>query len=225
MAQRLFPALLLCSLVSQAEPLKLPTTLPSTSGYVIENALPGLTFKQPLAIASVPGEKDRLFIAEKGGQIHVVTGYPAKPVKALFLDVEQMLIAKGVGTLATDGEWGVLGLAFHPRFAETGFVFVTYAMKVKEGGKTLGFNCLSRFTVSKSNPNQADPSSELRLLAQLDPAAYHNGGDLQFGPDGYLYYSMGDGGGSVLTTALISSRTSRSCRTPTAIVRRPSPND
>lgn len=195
MAQRLFPALLLCSLALQAEPLKLPPTLPSTSGYALEDALPGLSFKQPVAIATAPGEKDRLFIVEKGGLIHVVTGYPAKPAKSVFLDVAKMLADKGVGTLGTDGEWGVLGLAFHPRYAETGFVFVTYDMKVKESGKTLGFNCLSRFTVSKSNPNELDPASELRLLAQLDPAAYHNGGDIHFGPDGYLYYSMGDGGG------------------------------
>lgn len=195
MARRLLSAVLLATFALKAEPLKLPPGLPSTSGYALEDALPGLTFTQPLAIASAPGEKDRLFIVEKGGQIQVITGYPAKPVKSVFLDVRKMLADKGKGSLGTEGEWGVLGLAFHPRFAETGFLYVTYDMKVKEDGKTLGFNCLSRFTVSKSNPNEADPASELLMLAQLDPAAYHNGGDLHFGKDGYLYYSMGDGGG------------------------------
>ncbi len=195
MARRLLSAVLLSTFALEAEPLKLPPGLPSTSGYALEDALPGLTFTQPLAIASAPGEKDRLFIVEKDGQIQVITGYPAKPVKSVFLDVRKMLADKGKGSLGTDGEWGVLGLAFHPRFAETGFLYVAYDMKVKEDGKTLGFNCLSRFTVSKSNPNEADPASELLMLAQLDPAAYHNGGDLHFGKDGYLYYSMGDGGG------------------------------
>lgn len=195
MARRLFSAVLLSTLALHAEPLKLPPTLPSTSGYALEDALPGLTFNQPLAIASAPGEKDRIFIVEKGGQIQVVTGYPAKPVKSVFLDVRKMLADKGKGSLGTDGEWGVLGLAFHPRYAETGFLYVTYNLKVKEDGKTLGFDCLSRFTVSKTNPNEVDPASELPILAQLDPAAYHNGGDIHFGPDGYLYYCMGDSGG------------------------------
>lgn len=162
---------------------------------MLEDALPGLSFKQPLAIASAPGEKNRIFIVEKGGQIQVITGYPQQPTKSVFLDMPKILAAKGIGSLGTDGEWGVLGLAFHPRFAENGFLFITYDMVVKEGGKNLGFNCLSRFSISKTNPNEVDPASEFPLLSQLDPAAYHNGGDIHFGPDGYLYYSMGDGGG------------------------------
>ena len=190
-------ALLVCSLAvaSAAQPLKLPADLPSTSGYQLVDALPGLSFKQPLAIASAPGDTGRLFIVEKGGQIQVITGYPQQPVKSVFLDMPKILAGKNQGRLGTEGEWGVLGLAFHPHHAQNGFIFVTYDLKVKEGGKDLGFNCLSRFTVSKSNPNQVDPDSEMPILSQLDPAAYHNGGDIHFGTDGYLYYSMGDGGG------------------------------
>ena len=190
-------AFFFCSLAvsSSALGLSLPLALPSTSGYQLEEALPGIGFKQPLAIASAPGETDRIFVVEKGGRIQVVTGYPQKPVMEVFLDLPEVLAKKNQGRLGTEGEWGLLGLAFHPHYRENGFLFVTYDLKVKEAGKDLGFNRLSRFTVSKSNPNQVDPDSEMPLLTQLDPAAYHNGGDIHFGPDGYLYYSMGDGGG------------------------------
>lgn len=180
---------------SGAAPLHLPPVLPSTSGYQLEDALPGMSFEQPLALASAPGESARLFVVEKTGKIQIISDYPHQPVKSVFLDLPKILAAKGRGRLGTDGEWGLLGLAFHPRFAENGYLFVTYDLKVNEGGNDRGFNCLSRFTLSKTNPAEVDPDSELPLLSQLDPAAYHNGGDIHFGPDGYLYYSMGDGGG------------------------------
>ena len=191
----LLPTLIALALPALAASLELPPGLPSTSGYQLQDALPGIPFKQPLAIASPPGEKDRLFIVEKGGQIQVITGYPEKPSKSVFLDMPKILAKKGTGGLGTEGEWGVLGLAFHPRFSTNGFLFVTYNLKVKEDGRTNGYDCLSRFTVSKTNPNEVDPGSEMPILSQLDPAAYHNGGDIHFGPDGYLYYCMGDSGG------------------------------
>jgi len=181
---------------AHAGPLNLPPTLPSMSGYQLEDAFGGaLDFKQPIAISSVPGEKDRLFIAEKTGKIIAITSYPGKPTKSEFLDLKAVLASNGRGTLATKSECGLLGVAFHPRFAENGWFYVAYDLTVKEGGKDLLFDCVSRFTVSKTNPNQADPASEVPLISQLDPTQNHNGGDLQFGPDGYLYTCIGDGGG------------------------------
>lgn len=190
-----FSALFLLPWAAAAAPLNLPPTLPSSSGYRLEAAIPGLDFQQPVAIASAPGEKDRLFIVEKTGKIQIINGYPGNPVKSVFLDLREILSKSRKGELGTEGEWGVLGLAFHPKFAENGHLFVTYNLKVKEDGRTNSFDCLSRFTVSKSNPGEVDPDSELPILSQLDPGAYHNGGDIHFGPDGYLYYCMGDSGG------------------------------
>jgi glucose/arabinose dehydrogenase len=206
---RIFPpvaglgALLLTVLSAAAQfvpgphgPLALPARLPSTSGYQLEDAFAGaLTFRQPVAIAAALGEKNRIFIVEKTGIIYAVTGLPGKPVKSVFLDIPAMLAAKKEGGLGTAGEWGVLGLAFHPRFAENGLFFVAYDLTVQDGRKSTGYNRLSRFSISKTNPDQADPASEQPLITQLDFAANHNGGDVHFGPDGYLCYSMGDGGG------------------------------
>lgn len=193
---RLLPLVLISSAVSaMAQPLKLPVDLPSSSGYQLAEAMPGLSFQQPLAIASAPGRKDAVFIVEKGGKVQLVTGYPGKPEKSVFMDLKKILDSKGKGTLGTEGEWGLLGLAFHPRYAENGYFFVAYDMKVNEGGKTQGFNCVSRFTRSTTHSDEVDPDSEMPMISQLDPGAYHNGGDIHFGPDGYLYYAMGDSGG------------------------------
>lgn len=191
------PILYLLSLTAaHAAPLKLPPTLPSTSGYQLEDAFGGaLEFKQPVAIAGVPGEKDRLIIVEKTGKLIAITGYPEKPVKSEFFDLPAALANKGRGTLATSSECGLLGVAFHPRFAENGWFYVAYDLTVREGGKDLLFDCVSRFSVSKTDPSKADPTSEVPLISQLDPTQNHNGGDLQFGPDGFLYTCIGDGGG------------------------------
>jgi uncharacterized repeat protein (TIGR03806 family) len=85
-------------------------------------------------------------------------------------------------------------LAFHPHYADNGYLYVAYDLTTQEYGRTKTSNRLSRFTVSKTDPNHADPNNELPLISQLDLAGNHDGGDLHFGTDGYLYYSMGDEG-------------------------------
>jgi len=174
--------------------LTLPAELPSATGYAEQDALPPFTFRHPVCIVSPPGEKNRIFIVEKEGRIQVVSNLDSEPKKQVFLDVRAMLAANGNGQLVTDLEWGVLGLAFHPNFSQNGYFFVTYDFAVTENGRRVAFNRLSRFTVSKTDPNAADPASELPMITQRDLADNHNGGDLHFGPDGYLYYSMGDEG-------------------------------
>lgn len=170
------------------KPVPVPPPLPPTA-YALEDAFPGIHFSKPLAIVSAPGEKNRLFVVEQSGCIQVVSHLDQSgPSKQVFLD----LTAPRDGKLVSNGECGVLGLAFHPDHARNGTFFVYYSLNL--AGKL--HQRLSRFRVSINDPQQADPSSELPLFSQADPANNHNGGDLHFGKDGYLYISVGDGGGA-----------------------------
>ncbi len=133
-------------------------------------------FDKPLELVHAGDE--RLFVVEQAGRIHIlwpdgtVAGEP-------FLDITDRVLDNA-------NERGLLGLAFHPDFADNGWLFVNYT---GSGGKTV----ISRFSLS-ADPNQADPDSEWVLLEIAQPYANHNGGCLRFGPDGYLYIGMGDGG-------------------------------
>jgi len=154
-----------------------PPPLPPLA-YALEDALGGLTFSMPVAVVSAPGEKDRLFVVEKTGCIQVVTGLDqATPEKQVFAN----LIERPDGKLDDKGECGLLGLAFHPDFARNDRFFVCYSLRID--GQL--YQRISRF----------DGDTEQPLITQLDPAGNHNGGDLHFGPDGFLYISVGDGGG------------------------------
>ncbi|MFO1477585.1 MAG: PQQ-dependent sugar dehydrogenase [Verrucomicrobiota bacterium] len=169
--------------------LAMPATPPSY-GYTITNAFGTLTFPNPVVIATPPDETNRLFIVEQGGRISVITNLAA-PTRSIFLDISSKIL----GGMPTD-ERGLLGLAFHPGYATNGLFYVYYTGTATT---TLATNALhdilARYQVSSTDANVADPNSELRLIIQADPADNHNGGDLHFGPDGYLYLSLGDGGG------------------------------
>ncbi|HIP73801.1 MAG TPA: glucose dehydrogenase, partial [Anaerolineae bacterium] len=132
-------------------------------------------FSQPTDIANA-GD-DRLFVVEQAGRIRVLNNGSVLPTP--FLDI--------AGRVKTGSEQGLLGLAFHPDYPDTPYFYVNYS------GETDGRTVISRFTVT-NNPNAADPASELILLEIDQPYSNHNGGDLNFGPDGYLYIGMGDGG-------------------------------
>lgn len=121
---------------------------------------------------------NRLFITLQAGQIRIYNGTSLLP--APFLDISDV-----VGDTAS--EQGLLGLAFHPRYSENGFFFVNYT---DNSGDTV----IARYSVSPSDPNRADPSTVRTVLRIDQPFANHNGGQLAFGPDGYLYIGMGDGG-------------------------------
>jgi len=164
----------------------LPASLPAAPpqfGYTLDNAFPGLSLSQPVCIASPPGETNRLFILEKGGNIVVITNL-ASPNRTVFMSL----------SVLTDSESGLLGLAFHPGYATNGhfFVFSSRSLNTSQGNGR--HQCISRFQVTETNANAALPASELMLIAQRDTAGNHNGGDLHFGPDGYLYASVGDEG-------------------------------
>jgi glucose/arabinose dehydrogenase len=160
-----------------------------TTTYRTEEAFPGLTFNQPLGFATPPGENDRLFIVEKPGRIQTVTGLASSPVKQQFLDLSARVL--------TGGEQGLLGLAFHPDFATNRYFYVFYCTTATTGAGSGAHNRLSRFTALAAPATNADIlATEVPLISQFDEAANHNGGDLHFGTDGYLYVALGDEGGA-----------------------------
>ncbi len=152
--------------------------LPDPSGNSWQAVVQGLS--QPTGLFNAGDGSGRLFIIEQAGLILVMKGETINPTP--FLNLTEKVNCCG--------ERGLLGLVFHPRFAENGYFYVDYTEKV---GTQL-FTVVARYKVSASNPDEADPASEVRILHIEQPFLNHKGGQLAFGPDGYLYIGMGDGG-------------------------------
>ncbi len=131
-------------------------------------------FEQPLYITSAGDGSGRLFVAEKTGALKVVRDGEVRAEP--FLDLS--------GRVSTNSERGLLGVAFTPDFAQSGVAYVSYT-------DSNGTSVLSRFD---SDGERADPASERVVLQVEQPFANHNGGCIVFGPDGYLYFGLGDGG-------------------------------
>ncbi len=127
--------------------------------------------------AGAPGGDPRIFVAEKTGRIKIVENGVVLPTPFLSL----------AGKVSGGSEQGLLGVVFHPDYAQNGLFYVNYT-------DLNGDTVIARFQVSATDPNVADPASEALILAQAQPFDNHNGGDLHFGPDGYLYIPLGDGG-------------------------------
>jgi len=141
----------------------------------------------PIVITGSHDRSGRIFVATQHGTIHVMPKDRQGNSAKLFLDIRDQVIYN-----PKQNEEGFLGLAFHPKYQQNGEFFVYYVEKIP--GQDQHVSILSRFHVSKSNPNQADPDSEEVLLRLPQPYWNHNGGTIEFGPDGYLYVSFGDGG-------------------------------
>ena len=157
--------------IPPTEALPGASTFPDSEAYSWESIASGL--ERPVDLQ--PDGSGRLFIVEKPGHIHIFQN--GQLVTEPFLNIEDRVND-------FSNEMGLLGLALHPDFAQNGFFYVNYT---GEGGDTF----LSRFI---SSGTFADPASELILLRVNQPYPNHNGGTLNFGPDGYLYAGLGDGG-------------------------------
>ncbi|HLT18255.1 MAG TPA: PQQ-dependent sugar dehydrogenase [Thermomicrobiales bacterium] len=146
----------------------------------------------PLMVTEAPDDSGRLYIVDQVGQIWVLLP-DGSMAEQPFLDIGDRLVDLNPNY----DERGLLGLAFHPNYAENGRFFVYYSAPLREGAPDdwNHTNVLAEFHVS-DDPLVADPNSERELLALDWPAGNHNGGTVAFGPhDGYLYLSLGDGGG------------------------------
>lgn len=156
-----------------------PPVETETSAVKLENAFPNLTFKQPVELTHAGDGTNRLFLIEQEGKIRVFENNAATKAADTYLDI--------VNKVASGGEMGLLGLAFHPNFKQNGYFYVNYT---KNNPRE---TVISRF---KADPtaNRVDPATETILFKFAQPYSNHNGGKVAFGPDGFLYIAAGDGG-------------------------------
>jgi glucose/arabinose dehydrogenase len=139
---------------------------------------------QPVFVVAAPGDDSRLFVLEKGGRIRVLVDGVLAPEP--FADLSAQI--------ASEGERGLLGLAFHPNYAENGLSYVHFSSN-GTGGVALGSGVIAELSTDPFDRDRADVGTLRRLLTIAKPEANHNGGMLAFGPDGFLYAGVGDGGG------------------------------
>ncbi|MEM7353167.1 MAG: PQQ-dependent sugar dehydrogenase [Acidobacteriota bacterium] len=173
----LFSIALLTTLWTATVPT--PLAAQSTADLSLVPILTGLA--RPVAVRHAGDGSGRLFIVEQAGRILVWDG-SSEP--SVFLDISPLVDG-------AYGEQGLLGLAFHPEFATNGLFFVNY---IRDPGPGKDRTVIARYRVSEGDPNLAEPSSALTILEIEQEFANHNGGNILFGPDGYLYIGMGDGG-------------------------------
>ena len=166
-------------------PAATPTPTPAPAPVPLDQLSIGLELvtgglDAPDGIANAGDGSNRIFVLEQPGRIRVVAA-DGTLIEAPFLDITDR-----VGSSST--EQGLLGLAFHPDYANNGRFFVNYT-------NLDGHTVISEFAVT-GEPNIADPASETLIIFVEQPAGNHNGGHLAFGPDGYLWIGLGDGGGA-----------------------------
>jgi cysteine-rich repeat protein len=166
-----------CQLESAAARCAGVPSFPGTAlaGQLVAGGLSG----GPVHIHAPPLDPSRLFIVERTGYIRLIK--KGAPPATTFLDIDAKVRSSGP-------EQGLLSMAFHPDYENNGRFFVNYI-------NNQGNSVIARYQVT-ANPDVGDPNSELVLITIARPASNHNGGQLAFGPDGYLYFGMGDSGGS-----------------------------
>lgn len=154
--------------------------LPVQAARAFEN----LIFERPIVITHANDGSDRVFVAEQDGIVKVFPNDPEVEEADVFLDIDERCRYRD-----NQNEEGLLGFAFHPSFKTNGQVFVYYTTSTEDHT-----SFVSRFTLSKDNKNIVDPETEEVLMKIEQPFWNHNGGTIAFGPDGFLYIGLGDGG-------------------------------
>ena len=157
------------------------TAVHGQSSLQLQVAFSNLSFARPVDLQHPGDGTDRIFVVEQAGVIKVFENNAGAATAATFLDITGRVNDSG-------NEEGLLGLAFHPDYKNNGYFYVNYtAISPRR-------TVIARYRVNASNPNLADPNSEFILLTFNQPFENHNGGQIAFGPDGYLYIATGDGG-------------------------------
>ncbi len=158
-----------------------PEPAPGEGGLRLEQPFPSLRFTRPVDF-QIPGDgSDRIFVVEQAGIIHVFENRSDTGPADTFLDITDRVRDQG-------NEEGLLGLAFHPEFATNGYFFVDYT--ASDPRRTV----VARYSVDPNDSDRALPGSETVILEVAQPYGNHNAGQIVFGPDGYLYVTLGDGG-------------------------------
>ena len=148
---------------------------------VVQRAFPNLIFERMTNLVQPDDGHNHIFVTEQPGRIRVFTNDRDAMEAGMFLDISGRVSE-------SNNEEGLLGLAFDPDYSTNGYFYVYYSAANPRR------SVVSRFSVSQSDPEASDPESELVILEIGQPFGNHNGGQLAFGPDGYLYISVGDGG-------------------------------
>jgi len=149
--------------------------------FELKTAFPNLSFTRPLELQHAGDGTNRLFVVEQRGIIWVFQNDSNVAQKKIFLDIQDRVNDNG-------NEQGLLGLAFHPDYENNGYFYVNYTTSNPNRTE------ISRFSVSSQNPDSADKNSEYEIISYSQPYSNHNGGKVAFGPNGYLYVAVGDGG-------------------------------
>ncbi len=178
----IFGAVLILTSLLPARSDAAPSALLSLPSVELQPFVSGLS--SPIHVTNAGDGSDRLFVVEQGGRIKIIRN--GALLGADFLDINARVLS--------GGERGLLSVAFPPGYAGKGYFYVNYTRDAPSGDPARGATRVSRFFVT-ADPDLADPTTEQVLLEIPQPFSNHNGGQLQFGPDGYLYIGMGDGGG------------------------------
>jgi glucose/arabinose dehydrogenase len=173
-------ALLACVVAASASHVLAQSLPPPLQGVGFEVAFGHLRFDRPLWVGHPGDGSDRIFVVEQDGRIYAFANDASVRAADLVLDIHEKVYRR-------HNEEGLLGLAFHPRVAENGVVFLHYSAKDPRRG------VIARFSMN-ADRTRILPETEEVVLEVEQPWGNHNGGCLQFGPDGYLYASFGDGG-------------------------------
>ncbi len=175
-------ALLACGGGSQSSPPPPPPVFGPVT-LTVTRVFPALNFNTPVGALQAPGDASRWFIVEQEGRVRVFANQPGTASTSNFVDL--------TARVTCCGETGLLGLAFHPGFPADPRVYLSYTT-------TVGGQLVSRLAEFRSTDGGAtlDSSSERVLMQVNQPETNHNGGHVVFGPDGYLYFGLGDGGGA-----------------------------